>query len=374
MFQNKIYQNYFVEIIKTFFVIVFGLTIIALTVRAVNFLDLIVDNGYPVVTYFQYSFLNIFGIAPKFIPLAFFVSLTIFLIKHKSDSEFIILWTAGVKKIEIVNLLLFTSFIVFLVYLLLSAFLTPTALKKSRDLLSQDQLNSFLPTVRSQQFSDAFKGFTFIVNKKKNNEVKNIFLHDTGKNLKNFSSDISDVTSTSIIAESGIINERNLFLINGQIISSKKNDKVEVINFEQLNINLSDLATATIKKPKLQETSTLLLLSCFFNSYEKKEICNKEAKKEILPILLRRLILPFYIPVISLICSFLLIKNNIDFFKRLKIYLFNFFLILFTELFIRYTGINETLKISYICLPFILIISTYFILNYKFSKGSKNNE
>ena len=56
MLQNKIYQNYIFEILKTFFTILFGLSAIAWTVRAVNFLDLIVDNGYPVLTYFFYSF------------------------------------------------------------------------------------------------------------------------------------------------------------------------------------------------------------------------------------------------------------------------------------------------------------------------------
>ena len=103
-----------------------------------------------------------------------------------------------------------------------SVILTPLALNKSRNLLSNDQLNSFLPTIRSQQFSDSFKGFTFIVDKKINNEVKNIFLHDTGKNLRRFSSNISDVSSTTIIAERGVVKNRNMFLINGQIISSKK--------------------------------------------------------------------------------------------------------------------------------------------------------
>ena len=46
MLQNKIYQNFFLEIFKTFLIVLFGLSIIALTVRAVSFLDLIVDNGY----------------------------------------------------------------------------------------------------------------------------------------------------------------------------------------------------------------------------------------------------------------------------------------------------------------------------------------
>ena len=52
MLQNKIYQNFFIEIVKTFFVILFGLSLIALTVRAVSFLDLIVESGYPLTTYF----------------------------------------------------------------------------------------------------------------------------------------------------------------------------------------------------------------------------------------------------------------------------------------------------------------------------------
>ena len=103
MLQNKIYQNFLKEILATFFTIVLSLAIIALTVRAVNFLDLIVDSGYPILVYFKYSFLNLFGLAPKFIPLAFILSLMIFILKHIQDREFIILWVSGVKKTKIVN-------------------------------------------------------------------------------------------------------------------------------------------------------------------------------------------------------------------------------------------------------------------------------
>ena len=83
----------------------------------------------------------------------------------------------------------------------------------------------------------------------------------------------------------------------------KKLQSLEI--FDELNINLSELTTSTIKKTKLQETNTVKLLKCFVIN-EINEICNKDSKKEILPILLRRIILPFYIPVISLICSFLI--------------------------------------------------------------------
>ena len=107
MLQNKIYQNFLIEICKTFLMILFGLSLIALTVRAVSFLDLIVENGYSITIYFKYSLLNLFGIAPKFVPLAFLLSLTIFIIKHIQDSEFVILWTSGVKKIQLIYFFLY---------------------------------------------------------------------------------------------------------------------------------------------------------------------------------------------------------------------------------------------------------------------------
>ena len=372
MLQNKIYQNFFIEIIKTFLVIVFGLSIIALTVRAVNFLDLIVENGYPVSTYFKYSFLNLFGIAPKFIPLAFLLSIVIFILKHIEDSEFVILWTSGIKKIQVVNLLFFTSLIVLLFYIVLSAFLTPIALNKSRQLLSKDQLNSFLPTIRTQQFSDSFKGFTFIVEKKINNEIKNIFLHDTGKNLKNLSPNISNELNTTVVAEKGIVKERKMFLFNGQIISSKSsNEETEILKFEQLNIDLSNLVTTTIKQPKLQETSTLTLISCLISKNQNPEICKEDVNKEIFPILIRRVVLPFYIPVITLICSFLLLKNQRIYSNKISIFIYGFFILLLTELLIRYTGLNFLLRIFYLIMPISLSLFLYFFLNYKFSKESR---
>ena len=55
--------------------------------------------------------------------------------------------------------------------LFFSIFVTPLALNKSRFLLSKEGFDSFLPTIRVQQFSDSFEGFTFIVESRKNNEI-----------------------------------------------------------------------------------------------------------------------------------------------------------------------------------------------------------
>ena len=221
MLQNKIYQNFIKEILKTFLVILFGLTLIAWTVRAVNFLDLIVESGYSVSTYFQYSFLNLFGILTKFIPLAFLLSLMIFIVKQIQEKEFVILWTSGVKKLKIVNLFFFISIFVLIFYLIFSTLITPLALNESRTIIRQNNFNSLLPTIRPQQFSDSFKGFTFIVEEKSKNKIENVFIHDNSNTLKNLTSSEKGNVSTTIAAKSGIVEEKKWFYLMAKLFHQK---------------------------------------------------------------------------------------------------------------------------------------------------------
>ena len=126
MLQNKIYQNYTLDVIKLFITILLSLTFIAWTVRAVNFLDLIVENGYSLITYFEYSILNIFGIITKFIPLSFLLAITIFIVRQIQDNEFVILWTSGVNKIQVVNLFLFISIVITIFHLFFFNYINPS--------------------------------------------------------------------------------------------------------------------------------------------------------------------------------------------------------------------------------------------------------
>jgi lipopolysaccharide export system permease protein len=375
MLQNKIYQNFIREILKTFLVILFGLSVIAWTVRAVNFLDLIVENGYSIMTYFQYSFLNLFGIMTKFIPLSFLLSLMIFIIKQLRENEFVILWTSGVKKLKIVNLFFIVSMFIFIFYICFSTFITPFALNKSRILLSKDGYNSFLPTIRIQKFSDSFEGFTFIVDKKFKNQIKNVFIHDESNTLKNLTSESSENRSTTIIAQEGVVEEKRMLLFDGKIIFSNK-EKFEnnVVKFSQLNIDLRDLKTSTIKNPKLQETLTVDLIKCVFGSLEKKILnCKERNKNEIITTLNRRLVLPLYIPVVALICSFLLIKTrttNNYFLNKNTIFIFGFLILLYAELVIRFTGTSKLIGSLFLITPILLMPTIYIALMFNLSHES----
>ena len=376
MLQNKIYQNYLIEIFKTLITILFSLTLIAWTVRAVNFLDLIVENGYPLVTYFKYSILNIFGIIPKFIPLSFLLAIIIFILKQIQENELVILWTSGVKKIQLVNLFLFFSIFITILYIFFSSFITPMALNKSRQLLSTENFTSFLPTIKVQQFSDSFRGVTFIVDEKVNNEIKNIFLQDNANVLRNLSSTNARSSSNTIIAKSGLVEDKKLVLFNGQIISSTRdNSENDILKFQQLNIDLNNFSNTTIKTAKIQETSTAELISCLNIKFINITSCNNNFEREILPTLNRRLVFPFYIPLISLIASILLIKpkKNI-FFNKISVFIYSFLILLYAELIIRYTGIYKVAANLFWITPFMLIVFLYYFLSNQFSKELEVNE
>ena len=61
-----------------------------------------------------------------------------------------------------------------------------------------------------------------------------------------------------------------------------------------MNLDLKELDTSTIKKPKIQETSTIKFINCFIYKKNNK-FCNESAK-EMTSALNRRIVMPFYIP------------------------------------------------------------------------------
>ena len=370
MFHNKIYQNYIVEILKSFFVILFSFSIIAWTVKAVNYLDLIVESGYSIFTYLSYSLLSLTGVLTKFIPLSFLVAIVFFITKQIDEKEFTILWSSGVKKIHIVNLLLLSSLLILIFYLVFSMLITPYTLNQSRKLLSNKNEISIFPILKENQFIDAYKGVTLMVNTKIKNEVQNIFIFDTSNSFKNLHSDNSKNESLNIIAQKGIAEKDQMVLLKGQLITSMEdNSNSKIVKFDQMNLNLGSLENTVIKDPKIQETSTLKLLNCFSNNLKKNSFCKEGSKKELIPNLNRRIILPFYIPIISLISCLLLTnsKKNI-FINKITIFLISFFVLLFAELFIRYTGLNYLVNYIFILFPFMLLPLIYLTLVKKFER------
>ena len=136
MLKNKIYKYLSNEILKSFITILFTFTAIAWVARAVNFLDFMVADGFSASVYFKYSVLNITTIMTRFIPLAFLLSLIFSVVKFEKQQELLILWTSGLNKIKIANIFILIAFFLTIFQLILSLFINPYLLNKSRSLLT----------------------------------------------------------------------------------------------------------------------------------------------------------------------------------------------------------------------------------------------
>ena len=262
MLKNKIYKYITLEFIRSFILTLFSLSLIAWTVRAVNFLDLIVDSGYSTSTYFIYSLLNLTNILTKFIPLSFLLALVFTIIKLERQNELIVIWTSGISKKQISNLFLRISFLVVLLYLAFSTIITPYSLNKSRSLIKQSGVDSVSNLLKPNVFADTFKGLTFFIGEKDQNIIKNIFIKDDGNNLENLLPDKTSSKNQTIIAENGIISENKIILENGVIQSYDKNNVVKIIQFNKTLLNFENFDNRVIKEVKIQETSTFKILFC----------------------------------------------------------------------------------------------------------------
>ena len=94
--------------------------------------------------------------------------------------------------------------------------------------------------------------------------------------------------------------------------------------------------------------------------------CQKSLIKEINQELFKRFYKPLYIPIIGLLCCFLIIvpKNNYNYKKNRKIvFLVTFLMIVLSEASLRYSTLSNFNTIFYLLLPWLIFIFIYFVLN-----------
>ena len=375
MLSNKIYKHFFAELCKYFLLVLFTFRIIVWTVQAVNFLDLIVDDGHAVAVYLSYSLLNITKILTKFIPLSFLLALFLTILKFEDESEFMILWTSGLNKMNVVNFFLKVSILITFIQLIFASFINPSVLNHSRYLIRSSNLDFISSTIKSNHFNDTVEGLTIYVQEKdENNIMKNIFIRDDNQILRGFK-DNKDSSNLTIFARKGKIEksgESYLSLEKGVIQTEDKNKKIQSIHFEKTRLLLQGIQTKSIVQPKLQETHSKILLDCMFRKNIENKLLNcpkDKSKIDALAEINRRFGMPLYIPCIALLCSFLLVSRNES--KRKNLYKYFYFALAFiilivAEILVRYSGKSLTYTYIYYLLPILSVPLLYLSLIRKF--------
>ena len=348
--------------------IIMGL--IVWTLQAVNYFDYVTEDGHGLKVYFLYTLLSFPKIIHRILPFIFFISLFYTIINYELKNELNIFWINGISKISFTNKIIFVSIILMFLQIFIGSYIAPTSQFKARDYLKNSNIDFFTSLLNEGKFINAVKGLTiYIEEKNSDDKFFNIFIDDSTKSV-----------SRMIYAKRGNLFEdkkiKILKLYEGKVINNEK-PKINIFEFDQIDFNLTNYSTKTILTPKIQELPSTQLIKCaydFIDPYVKEDIknfkCEKSIVKEINQELLKRFYKPLYIPLLAILCSFLLIipKNNILYNRNKKIiFLLTFFVLIISEGSLRYSTISNFTMILYLLLPWIAFSITYFIFKVKSS-------
>ena len=368
---KKLIFRKFAQDTSSFFImmcIVVGL--IVWTLQAVNYFDFVTQDGHGLRTYFSYIALNFPKIVHRIIPFIFFISLFYMLTDYEMRNELLIFWTSGVSKINFANKVIFLSIILMIIQIGLGSFFSPFSQYKGREFLKNSNIDFFTSLIKEGKFINAVKGLTiFIKTKNEDGSFSQVFIDDSSKN-----------TSKMIYAKDGVIIDNGKIKIfklsNGKVINKEKS-KINIFEFDEIDFNLADYSSNTILVPKLQELPSSILLKCKFNkdaNFKNNKYnfnCTNSILKEIDQELLKRIYKPLYIPVIAIMCCYLIIfpKNNTSYKKNRKIvFLLSFIIIIISEVSLRYSAISNLTALFYLISPWLIFFLIYLI----FYKRTKN--
>ena len=348
-----------------------SLTLIIWVIQAVNYLDIVTEGGHSFAVYFNYTVLSLPKLFSQSMQFVFFLSVFYMINVYEEKNQLLVYWTHGVTKKEFIHKIIKFSLFFLIIQLLFSTIIVPYTNNKSRSFIRSSTLDFFPNLIKPKKFIDTVKNLTiFIDSKNKEGFYKNVILKDnTDKN-----------NLQTIIAQNGKIvlinNQKVLLLNNGQVIQSNSKKEITTFNFKETQFDLSKYSSKTTQFPKIQELETVKLIKCtrsllgdlnkeiFFEDL----ICNKNILNNLINELFKRLYSPFYILLLALASSLLVLKSknthNYTAFKTI-VFLIGITLIIISKILLNFTGTNYLNNLLFLLFPIIFFIIIYQYINLK---------
>ena len=362
-----------------FTITLFSSSLIIWVFQAVNFLDIIVEDGRNYLVYLNFSLLNFPKVITKLVPFVLFLSFLYIIGKYELKNELIIFWNFGINKIELINFFIKFSFFIMLLQIFLTAVIVPKSQDLARSFLRSSSINYLENFIKPRIFNDAVKDLTIYSNSKDEfGNLKEIYLKKgSGENFQ--------IT----FAKEGRFKQigKNQFLeLNFGETISVINDKITNFKFKKTDFNLSNFDDNLTTYKKTQEVATRDLIKCYHNLMNfsilkidknfEVENCRIENIDNIIKELYKRLIIPLYIPVLILVSLLLIFKSkeNINYSRyRILIFLIGFSTIILSEMTIRLINADFIKNIKFFVIPLILVISLYsnYLIQFKNIKNTK---
>ena len=364
--KNLIYKKLGKDITFFFIISTISLATIIWIIQAVNFLDLISEDGHSLKVYFFYTLYSLPKIISRILPFIFMISLFYTLLRYDLNNELVIYWMTGISRMNLINFIIKLSFLYCLIQLIFTSIIVPESLDKGRSYFRSSNVDLFTYIIKKKKFIDSVENLKIFVEKKNENSLEKILIKEK----------LNGKESQIIIARKGIIADRknfkNLILYDGKIINHE-NDKQSIIDFSEFTLDLSKYNSNTITHPKTQEMNSLNLLKCInnlknLNTENKiKKVffigCNNEITSSIREEFLKRFFSPIFIILIGLSTSLIILTNKDQKnykFKNFLIFSLSIMFIILSEISLRYSSNSLNNIFIYTITPTILFLIIYF--------------
>ena len=237
--KKLLYRKLFKDYMSFFLIALLSSSLIIWVFQAVNFLDIMIEDGRDYLIYINYSILHFPKTLSKLYPFILFFSLFYVTIRYETNNELIIFWNFGVHKVEVINLIFKFSIIMMMIQIFLTSIVVPSAQDIARSFLRESKVNFLGNFIKPQKFNDTIKGVTIYTDKKdKNGNLKNLYIK---KELKDNQFQITYAKQGEFKL---IRNIPILVLYNGATITSKDGE-VTNISFSKSDFSLSNIETNT---------------------------------------------------------------------------------------------------------------------------------
>ena len=172
-----LFRKLLIDYLSFFLIALLASSIVVWVFQAVNYLDIMIEDGRDYTIYINYSLLNFPKILSKLFPFVLFFSIFHITSKFENNNELMILWNFGVTKIELINFIFRFSLILMIVQITLSSLIIPKSQDLARSFLRTSTVNFFGNFIKPQRFNDTIKNVT-IYSEKKDNEgnLYNLYL------------------------------------------------------------------------------------------------------------------------------------------------------------------------------------------------------
>ena len=357
-----LFRKFLKDFVSFFLIALLTSSLIIWVFQAVNYLDIIIEDGRDYDIYFYYSLLNFPKIVSKLFSFVLFFSLYYTLIKYENNNELIIFWNFGVHNIELINFILKISIILMIIQIILSTIVVPQSQSLAKNFIKTSNISLFENFIKPQKFNDTIKGLTIYIDKKdENGKMTNLYLKKENKN----GFQITYAKKGEFKTNKG---KPVMVLYDGETINAGTSG-ISNFTFTKSDFSLNNLKTNTTTYTKTQELTSLELYNCIHSIYFSElktpnkniENCSLKNLKNIFKETYKRIIIPFYIPILSLVVFYLTIysKENKNYNRfKLIIFLTGLFLIIFSETTIRLISdviFNNIIMVFAPCFSFLIL-------------------